>query len=479
MAEATTAFLCRGHVSNRTRDLYRREIEAFLADLAPWTEGRLWHLSADDLSRHLERMRDSGRGAATRRLRRSTLRGWFQALTAAGLVERNAALGIATERVPGRRPEPLPADERSALLLAPPATCDGKSHLIGLRDRALMLTGFMLGLRVSELVRLRIDDLVGSDLAGIRVRSSRDANAVVQAVKPVLRERLREYLRARPAAEPSAALFARHGRWAGEGGPLTVRHVSRIVNQWSRAAGIATRVSMRTLLASRSTDTTAWSRRHGSEGRSGVVSRMPNAGVAAPAHERSETPTVSEEHDGAASRGHTYDGSDEELLTLARSDESAARCLFHRHRPLVVALLRHVFRVDEFMVDELVDQVCESFLRYLPRLGNVRAYLRAATRGIALDHARRRASRHQAVERYLRTRPTDAVSDVENRRARTHDVEAALRVLDRRLRELVIATVIEGVSYREISLRTGMPVGSIGPTIGRALRRMREELTRA
>jgi RNA polymerase sigma factor (sigma-70 family) len=63
---------------------------------------------------------------------------------------------------------------------------------------------------------------------------------------------------------------------------------------------------------------------------------------------------------------------------------------------------------------------------------------------------------------------------VEDERAAA--LRAAIGTLPRRQRELALLLLADDVTYEEICARTGMPVGSIGPTRGRVLSRLRQLL---
>ena len=105
--------------------------------------------------------------------------------------------------------------------------------LFDLRDRALLVTLFSTGLRVSELVSLMRDqDLSTQEIAirgkGEKVRVVFFSDAALVA--------LRGYLKARNDMSP--ALFAGRGD-----GVLTVRSVERIVAKRAREAGISKKVT--------------------------------------------------------------------------------------------------------------------------------------------------------------------------------------------------------------------------------------------
>jgi RNA polymerase sigma factor (sigma-70 family) len=79
---------------------------------------------------------------------------------------------------------------------------------------------------------------------------------------------------------------------------------------------------------------------------------------------------------------------------------------------------------------------------------------------------------------WLATSAEDAEADAELLRAERHEaLLAGLAELPARQRELLRLLVQDPpLSYAQVSRRTGIPVGSIGPTRGRALDRLRRTL---
>ena len=140
----------------------------------------------------------------------------------------------------------------AAFLQAPLAT-PKSSKLVKLRDRAILEMLFSTGLRVSELARLRINDvnLKKTEFTvrgkGSKLRLVFLSNDAKMAIKT--------YLEARQDTEPF--LFIGHGKINKETNPqygLTPRSIERLVEKYAVAAGITKRVTPHTLRHSFATD---------------------------------------------------------------------------------------------------------------------------------------------------------------------------------------------------------------------------------
>jgi integrase/recombinase XerD len=111
--------------------------------------------------------------------------------------------------------------------------------IIGVKHRAILMTAYAAGLRISEVVALRVDDIDSKRMV-LRVRQGkgrRDRNVMLS---PRLLTLLREYWK---IARPTDRLFPGQV----EGQPLTVGSVHRICVQAARAAGLDKHVTVHTL----------------------------------------------------------------------------------------------------------------------------------------------------------------------------------------------------------------------------------------
>jgi integrase/recombinase XerD len=111
--------------------------------------------------------------------------------------------------------------------------------IIGLKHRAILMTAYAAGLRISEVVALRVDDIDSKRMV-LRVRQAKGRKDRYVMLSPRLLTVLREYWK---VARPTDWLFP--GDIPGR--PLTVGTVHRICAQASRAAGLGKHVTVHTL----------------------------------------------------------------------------------------------------------------------------------------------------------------------------------------------------------------------------------------
>jgi integrase/recombinase XerD len=142
-------------LSEHTVAAYRRDLERLGSELA---EGGEDLLSADAaaLAGHLRSLRR--RGLAPRSVRRalSSIRGFYAHLVAEGERGDDPAVNLLPPRLLSTLPKVLGEREVEALLAAPDVT-----QPRGLRDRAMIELLYASGLRVSELVGLKLGHLQG------------------------------------------------------------------------------------------------------------------------------------------------------------------------------------------------------------------------------------------------------------------------------------------------------------------------------
>jgi len=133
---------------------YRRDLQA----LAVWLgERSLYTATETDLQAYLaEQFTRSRASTANRRL--ATLRRFFRWALRDGKMETDPTLRLANARTPARFPKALAEAQVEALLAAPAA-----DTVLGLRDRAMLELLYATGLRVSELVGLRLFELSLND----------------------------------------------------------------------------------------------------------------------------------------------------------------------------------------------------------------------------------------------------------------------------------------------------------------------------
>lgn len=170
-----------------------------------------------------------------------SLRTFFSFLLVEGLVRRNPVEDVELPRRSRRLPEVLSPDEAAALIDACRSFAD---RVWGLRAQAMIEVAYGCGLRVSELLGLRLDDVALED-GFVRVTGKRSKERVVPLGRHAA-DAIREYLAgarpglARSRTSPFLFLNARGGRLSRMG-------FWNILRACVAAAGIRRRVTPHTL----------------------------------------------------------------------------------------------------------------------------------------------------------------------------------------------------------------------------------------
>lgn len=149
----TTALWLERGLSENTRKAYRTDLLLLSEHLCK--RGRNLRTARNqDLWGFLSAETANGVTARTTARRLASIRAFFRFLCVRGDVALNPATELEAPRLPRSLPQGLSEREVEALLEAPDTTCAR-----GLRDRAMLELLYATGLRVSELVSLRLDEL--------------------------------------------------------------------------------------------------------------------------------------------------------------------------------------------------------------------------------------------------------------------------------------------------------------------------------
>lgn len=170
-----------------TLDAYGRD----LADFVSWAEGegerRATALTEDDLRLYFARLRRRGISARSVARKISSVRGLYRFWARSGTTSADPTQRLDAPKAPRGLPRDLSLDEVERLLAQP-----DPNGPLGARDRALLEVLYATGLRVSELVGLRLQDVnleVGFVVAYGKGRKERLVPLGDEA-----RERLKHYL---------------------------------------------------------------------------------------------------------------------------------------------------------------------------------------------------------------------------------------------------------------------------------------------
>jgi RNA polymerase sigma-70 factor, ECF subfamily len=169
---------------------------------------------------------------------------------------------------------------------------------------------------------------------------------------------------------------------------------------------------------------------------------------------------------------------DEELVSrVAEGDERALSELYDRYsRPVYatgIRLLRDAHLAEE-LVQDAFTKVWQQAASFNPERASFATWLYRVTRNRAIDLDRRRRVRPQSAgENPLRTVPggPEPEASVDG-----WDVARALSRIPEEHREVLTLAYFEGLSQREISRRTGVPLGTIKSRTTAALKRLHRSL---
>lgn len=206
------------------RDL--RQFEVFLKGRGMPPDGA----SRREIMAYLEHLCALGLKPASRARALSTLRGFYLFLLSTGETKTDPTLNIEAPRRSARLPRKLTYDEVKLLLVQPDP---GKGR--GLRDSAMLELLYATGLRVSELVSLKLVNINWE--AGFLVTMGKGSKERVVPVGEVAMARLREYVEgargvsAGGASSPFLFLGSR-------GKPLTRQGFFEIIRRYALKAGI-------------------------------------------------------------------------------------------------------------------------------------------------------------------------------------------------------------------------------------------------
>jgi tyrosine recombinase XerC len=201
---------------------YRHDLEEFYVFL-----GKLTLEEADVLvlRKYLAFLKEKNLSKRTVARRMAALRTFFRFLIREGLLQKNPTAALRTPKLEKKLPMVLDEGEIARLLESP------DTDVAGRRDRAILETLYSTGMRVSELVRLNVENM--DFIGGVcRVFGKGRKERLCPIGDRALRS-IRFYLESRPSSEKKSdgALFLNHSP-NQKGRRLTDRSVRRLLEKY-------------------------------------------------------------------------------------------------------------------------------------------------------------------------------------------------------------------------------------------------------
>lgn len=224
-------YLSRSGFSPVTIKNYVGDIKHFATWLTGSPTKPLLETTGDDIRGYcLELEKERAHSPATVNRRLQSIRNFFRYASEFGLVETDPSVGIKLLPQPRSEvPRGLNQSEIERLL----DTVRQEPSRLAKRDYAIVQLMLRTGIRVGELTRLRLSDVVLSGDEGVlKIRGQGASSEREVPLNSSVREAIDAYLEDRPASADDHLFLSRNAD------PLSVRSVQRLVSTYAEAAGL-------------------------------------------------------------------------------------------------------------------------------------------------------------------------------------------------------------------------------------------------
>lgn len=224
--------------SINTLDSYRRDIKKYIAYLGSNNINNIGDASKTTVLNYLLEMQNQGKAASTISRNLASVRSFYQYLQRNRIIQNDPTHNVQGFKVEKKLPEILTGEEVERLLSQPKCT-----DLKGYRDKAMLELLYATGMRVSELIELKLND-VNLDVGYIICRHN-DKERIIP-VYSIAVSAVRDYVeKARPsmiADENETVLFVNVN-----GGKLTRQGFWKIIKSYQEKAKIHKDITPHTL----------------------------------------------------------------------------------------------------------------------------------------------------------------------------------------------------------------------------------------
>lgn len=235
-AEYKRYLIVERRLSENTVAAYMRDYEDFMHYVLRLHTAVPKDVTSEIISKYMDWLYRSGCSSASQARRLSGVKSLYNYLLIKEKIEQMPTENIETPKAKRLLPDVLTVEEIDAMI----ATFD-MTTVKGCRDNAIVEVLYSTGLRVSELISLRIDNLFFGE-GYIRVVGKGDKQRLVP-IGSVARDKIQLYMELRrPKHSSEATLFLNN-----RGEPLTRIMIFNIIKQAARLAGVEKNISPHTL----------------------------------------------------------------------------------------------------------------------------------------------------------------------------------------------------------------------------------------
>lgn len=220
--------------SNNTVEAYKRDISQFYAHFISLGGKSIQNATKTDVLSFLLEMQSEGRAASSISRMLTSLRSFYAFLIRGGEISENPTDRLEAPHIEKKIPKVLTFEQVDRLMRAP-----DKSDAKGCRDKAMLELLYASGIRVSELIGLKLTD-VNTDIRYVRCSSGSKERFI-------------------PIGEDAAVSVKRYLLWSRgkllhsnssdmlfvncSGGSISRQGFWKIIKQYGRAAGIETEIT--------------------------------------------------------------------------------------------------------------------------------------------------------------------------------------------------------------------------------------------
>lgn len=227
-------------LSANTLESYKRDLDAFAEFLrTQHPANTLEDAKRPDLMNYLMALRARGRANSTISRNLASLRSFYHFLLREEAIQSDPTVHIESPKIEKRLPKVLSIDEVERLLCSPDTTTS-----VGMRDKAMLELLYATGLRVSELVSIRVSDVNLS--TGYLKCMGKGSKERIIPVGEIAQSALLGYLASARGlllrSQPSDALFLNH-----HGHPMSRQGFWKILKKYAHAVRIIKDITPHTL----------------------------------------------------------------------------------------------------------------------------------------------------------------------------------------------------------------------------------------
>ncbi len=226
------------HASENTVNAYMKDLEHFRDFIVSRSIDRLSDVSNSDIVAYLMELKKQGRSKSTVNRRLTSIRTFYKYLLREGRVRENPAEDIKSPRIEKKDIEFLSIEEVNRLMTLP----DNSTK--GIRDRAILELMYATGIRASELIDMKLDDL-NMRMGFVKCTGEHSKARIIPIGRPA-RHALEDYVYdARPVLLKKSSNEKLFVNYAGES--MTRQGLWKILKEYGEEAELSIRLTPQVL----------------------------------------------------------------------------------------------------------------------------------------------------------------------------------------------------------------------------------------